>query len=114
MEKVKEKFQRVLDHKYVEIIDIQFIELLMYIFYILKGKDDIQIVLDGKKSGLNEFLYAPWFALPKVDSISIWIDAGSWLNNGDYCDIIMNFPLYSELNFYLCSWSVATLIIIKL
>ena len=78
-DKVKEKLQMVLDKGYVELTDIQFVEALMYMFHIPKdqGKDNICMVYDGTNSKLNESLYAPWFAIPIIDSMTIWVICGS-------------------------------------
>jgi hypothetical protein len=41
---------------------------LIFFFDIPKGLDDIRVVYDGTRSGLNAALRAPWFPLPTVDS----------------------------------------------
>lgn len=69
----------------------------MYIFYIPKGKNNIQMVYDGKKSGLNVCLYAPWFTLPTVNAMSKWAIDGSWLADNYYGDMLLNFPLHPKL-----------------
>lgn len=89
--------EQVLHWGYVELADIQFIEAMMYMFHVPKGEDDIQMVYDGTKSGLNNSLYAPWFALPTVDTMSRWVVAGSWFANNDYGDMFLNFPLRPDL-----------------
>ena len=40
---------------YIEITDIQMVESIMYMFDVVKG-DDIRMVYDGSKSGLNDSL----------------------------------------------------------
>ena len=87
----------MIDRGYVKIADLQFFELLMYMFHVPKGDTDIRMVYDGTKSRLNESLYAPWFALPTVDTMSRWVIAGSWLVDNDYGDMFLNFPLHPEL-----------------
>ena len=42
--KVKTKLQRVLDREYVEVVDIKFVESLMYMFHVPKGESDIRMV----------------------------------------------------------------------
>jgi hypothetical protein len=37
-------------------------------FAVPKGEEDIRMVCDGTSSGLNEALWAPWFALPTIQS----------------------------------------------
>ena len=95
--KVKTKIQRVIDRGYIEITDIQFVEALMYVFHVPKGLDDIRMVYDGSKSGLNACLYAPWFALPTADTMTRWVVTGSWLADNDFGDCFLNFPLSREL-----------------
>lgn len=96
-QKVKENLERVLKRGYVVLADIQFVESMMYMFHVPKGEDDIRMVYDGTESGLNKTLYAPWFALPTVDSMSRWVVAGSWLADNDYGDMLLNFPLHPDL-----------------
>ena len=43
---------------YIELIDIKFVESIMYMFHVAKG-DNILMVYDGSKSGLNAAIYAP-------------------------------------------------------
>ena len=74
---MKAKLQRVIDKGYVELVDIEYMESLMYMFHVPKGEKDIQMVYDSTKSGLNTTLYAPWFALPTVNVMNIWVVAGS-------------------------------------
>ena len=95
--KVKEKLQRVLDRGYVEITDIKFVEALMYMFHVPKGKSDIRMVYDATKSRLNESLFAPWFGLPTIDAITRWVICGSWLADSDYGDMFLNFKLHKTL-----------------
>ena len=56
--KIREKLEKVIKKRYIEIIDIQMVELIMYMFDVVKG-DDICMVYDGSKSGLNDSLWAP-------------------------------------------------------
>ena len=95
--KVKEKLVRVIERGYVILSDIQFVESLMYMFHVPKGEDDIRMVYDGSKSGLNSTLYAPWFAMPNVDTMTRWIVAGSWLADNDYGDMFLTFNLHPDL-----------------
>jgi hypothetical protein len=68
--KVKSKLEKVLAKGYIEIVDIELVEAMMFMFHVQKGPDDIRLVYNGTKSGLNELVYAPWFALPTIDSMS--------------------------------------------
>jgi hypothetical protein len=68
-EKVKKKLDKVIMKGYVEVTDIKFVEAMMFMFDVPKG-DDIRMVYDGSKSGLNKALWAPWFSLPTIDTMS--------------------------------------------
>lgn len=54
------------------------------------------MVYDGSKSGLNAVLYA----LPTVDSFARWVGMGSWLQDNDFADMFLNFPLHPSLQKY--------------
>ena len=99
-EKVKAKLQAVIDKGYIEITDIELVEAMMFMFHVPKGETDIRIVYDGTKSGLNDALYAPWFALPTVDAMTRWVTAGSWLADNDYGEQFLNYPLHPDLRKY--------------
>jgi hypothetical protein len=49
---------------------------------------------------LNKALWALWFSLPTIDTMSKWIIAGSWLADNDYGDMFLNFPLHAKLQKY--------------
>ena len=95
--KVKAKLQRVIDKEYVKLVDIEYVKSLMYIFHFPKGENNIQMVYNCTKSGLNTALYAQWFALPTVDAMNRCVVAGSWLAGNDYKDMFLNFPLHPKL-----------------
>jgi len=97
---VKKKLAKVLKKDYIEICDIEEIEAMMFMFHVPKGEDDIRMVYDGSKSGLNRALWAPWFALPNIDTMARWVVAGSWLADNDYGEQFLNFPLHPELRKY--------------
>ena len=67
--KVKAKLEKVMKTGYVEIADSQMVESIMYMFDVVKG-EKIWMVYDGSKSGLNDTLWAPWFALPNIDTMT--------------------------------------------
>ena len=94
---VKAKLEKVLDRGYVVLRDIEEVESLMFMFHVPKGDSDVRMVYDGTKSGLNDALYAPWFALPTVDTMTRWVIAGTWLADNDYGDCFLNYPLHPDL-----------------
>ena len=68
----------------------------MYMFHMAKG-DDICMVYDGSKSGLNATIYAPWFALPTAESMTRWVTVWLWLADNSYGECFLNFPFHHDL-----------------
>ena len=68
--KVKEKIQTALSKGYLSWANHHCIKSFMHFFHVPKGSEDIRMIYDGTKSGLNDALFAPWFALPTADSMS--------------------------------------------
>eukprot|EP00957_Ditylum_brightwellii_P047278 3591614-Ditylum_brightwellii.AAC.1 len=62
-------------------------------FDVDKGKEDIQIVYDASKCGLNAAVWSPNFGLPTVDLVRWTIDPGSWMGDIDVGEMFLNFPL---------------------
>ena len=98
-EKVQEKLDKVVKKRYIELIDIKFVESIMYMFHVAKG-DNIRMVYDRSKSGLNAAIYTPWFALPIAKSMTRWVTAGSWLADNNHGECFLNFPLHPNLQKY--------------
>jgi len=100
MELVKRKLMKVLDKGYIVRTDTKEITAFMFMFHVPKGESDVRIVYDGSRSGLNETIYAPWFALPTVNSMARGLIPGDWLADNDYGEQFLNFPLHPELQKY--------------
>jgi hypothetical protein len=96
-DKVKNKLDKVIMKGSLELTDIKFVEAMMFMFDVPKG-DDIRMVYNCSKLGLNKALWAPWFSLPMINTISRWVIAGSWLADNDYGDMFLNFPLHAKLH----------------
>ena len=96
-EKVKENIQRVIYRRYILLQDIEEFESLMFFFHVPKGEKDIKMVYDRSNSGLNSSLYAPWFALPTIDTFAWWVILGTWCADNDYGDMFFNFLLFLDL-----------------
>ena len=75
------------------------VESIMYIFDVVKG-DDIRMVYDGSKFGVNDALWVPWFTLPTIDTMTCWKLAGSWLANNGYGEMLLIFPMHPDLQKY--------------
>lgn len=93
-EKVREKLEEIRRKGYVE---EGVIDALIAFFEVDKGKDDIRMVYDGTKSGLNDSLWAPWFALPTVDTMLRSVVVGTWLGDNDVGEMFLNFMLHEEV-----------------
>ena len=68
-----------------------FIKSLTWLFTVPKGKDNIWMVYNGSKSGLNDVLWAPWFPLLTV---------GTYMANLDIHEMFLNFILHELLGFF--------------
>lgn len=76
--KIKAKLEKAMKKGYIEIADIQLVESIMYIFDVVKG-DDICMVYGSSKSGLNDALWAQWFSLPTIYTMTQWTFTCTWL-----------------------------------
>lgn len=118
---IKAKLEKVLDQGYVVLRDIEEVESLMFMFHVPKGDSDVRMIYDATKLGLNDALYAPWFALPTVDTMNRWVIAGTWITDNDYGDCFLNYPLHPDLQKFCginlsqlfpdLTWSVAQLLV---
>ena len=89
--KIKEKLKKVIDRGYITPCDR--VQSLTHFFSVPKtylevnGKkvvDDIRMVYDSTRSGLNEAVWTPWFPMPTATSLFRSVEAGTFM--GD-CDI---------------------------
>jgi len=69
-------------------------------FPVEKGDDDIRVVYDGTKSGLNGALWAPTFGLPTVETLLSCVEASTWMSDMDVGDMFLNFQLDVKLHAY--------------
>jgi hypothetical protein len=76
--KEKKKIDKARKHGYIVTKFVGITRSFMHFFSVPKGDDDIRMVYDGSRSGLNEVLWAPWFALPTVTSMCRTINVGYW------------------------------------
>jgi hypothetical protein len=60
------KIKRTLELVQSKLLDVSF-------FDVPKGDDDIRLVYNATKSGLNEVVWAPWFSLPTCKSYLLQI-----------------------------------------
>eukprot|EP00978_Attheya_sp_CCMP212_P035281 scaffold152493_cov59-Attheya_sp.AAC.1 len=58
------------------------------------------MVYDGTKSGLNDCLFAPWFALPTMNTMFRSLDVDFWCADNDFLDNFLNYLIGKELRVY--------------
>mmetsp|Transcript_15422 Transcript_15422/g.21971 ORF Transcript_15422/g.21971 Transcript_15422/m.21971 type:complete len:400 (+) Transcript_15422:439-1638(+) len=64
-------------------LELGLILSLTSFFAVPKGLDDIRMVYDGTKSGLNDAMFAPWFPLPTVEQLLRVVEDGSYMGDID-------------------------------
>jgi hypothetical protein len=66
-------------------------------FAVPKGTEDVRMVCDSTRSGLNAALWVPSFSLPMVDSLMGMLDISSWMSDLYMGEQFLNFPLDPKL-----------------
>jgi hypothetical protein len=95
--KVCRKLQNVRSKGYIGPSGIK--SLTSY-FAVPKGSDDIRMVYDATKSGLNKALWVPSFSLPSCESLTDLLDNNSWMADQDMGEMFLNFPLCPKIRPY--------------
>ncbi|KAL7566075.1 hypothetical protein ACA910_009861 [Epithemia clementina (nom. ined.)] len=72
----------------------------MNYFAVPKGENDVRMVYDGTKSGLNACLYAPWFYLPDSDGLTRTLNKNFWCIVNNYGEMFLNFWIHPDLQKY--------------
>jgi hypothetical protein len=65
-----------------------------------KGTDDIHMVYDASKSGLNANVWVQSFSLPSTDNLKDLLATNSWMADLDMGEQFLNFPLDSQMQPY--------------
>jgi hypothetical protein len=89
-EKERAKVFKVVKRGYLRPIERRSIESLMHYFSVPKGEDDIRMVYDGSKCGLNAATFAPWFAVPTSSSLERMLMPHSVQGDNDFGDMFLN------------------------
>ena len=76
------------------------IKLLTSFFSVPKGENDIRMVYDGTKSGLNASLFAPWFGLGNVTSMLRTVESRTWSADNNFGEMFLNLWLHPDLRTY--------------
>ncbi len=69
-------------------------------FAVPKGENDIRMVYDATKCGLNDTIWAPTFLLPTIDTTLRQVDIGGFMSDIDLGEMFLNFPLDDKLKKY--------------
>mmetsp|Transcript_18233 Transcript_18233/g.45137 ORF Transcript_18233/g.45137 Transcript_18233/m.45137 type:complete len:1296 (-) Transcript_18233:2196-6083(-) len=93
-EAIKKKLAKV---RYRRYIAKGAVVSLTSFFAVEKGEDDIRMVYDGTKSGLNEAMWVPRFGLPTIESHLRSIEEGTFMADVDVGECFLNFPLHPSL-----------------
>jgi hypothetical protein len=97
IEMVSKKLETIRNKGYIE--EGQIVSLMPF-FHVPKGEEDVRMVYDGSKSGLNDCLWAPWFPLPTVDCLVRALQPGYSMADNDVGEMFHNFMLHQDLRKY--------------
>jgi hypothetical protein len=92
--KIVDKLMSARERGYISMGEVK---SLIFFFDVPKGLDDIRMVYDGTKSGLNAALWAPWFPLPTVNSLLRSVVPGTFMSDNDVGEMFLNFVLHSSI-----------------
>jgi hypothetical protein len=56
---------------------------LTQFFKVSKGEFDIQMAYKGTSSGLNDWLWVPWFPLPTITTLAREVEVGTHMGDLD-------------------------------
>ena len=85
------------------------VKLLTYFFPVSKtwkeegGEnlvDEIRMVYDATQSGLDDTVWAPWFAMPTVESYLQVVEAGKFMVDCDMGEMFLNFMLEPSIRLH--------------
>eukprot|EP00980_Cylindrotheca_fusiformis_P024767 scaffold12423_cov140-Cylindrotheca_fusiformis.AAC.1 len=93
-ELIKKKLGKVRDRRYVVPGEVN---SLTSFFAVPKGEDDIRMVYDGTKSGLNDAIWVPRFSLPTVNSMLRAVESKTFMADFDIGECFLNFVLHESM-----------------
>ena len=96
--KTEEKLQEVMDRGYLN--NDQVILSLTLFFHVPKGDDDIRVVYDGTKCGLNDAVWVPTFFLPTIQTHLRAVVQGTHMCDVDIGEMFLNFMLHPKLRLF--------------
>jgi len=92
--KLKDKVNVPLQRRY---ITRGYVKSLTGFFAVPKGENDIRIVYDASKCGLNDALWCPNFFLPSIDSVLRNAGSETWFGDIDLGEMFLNFQLDEKI-----------------
>jgi hypothetical protein len=95
--KERAKVLKVLKRGYLQPVQYSKDQSLMHYFSVPKGEDDIRMVYDGSKCGLNGVTFAPWFAVPTSSTLERTVMPHTVQGDNDFGDMFLNFQLHNDL-----------------
>jgi len=91
---MRKKLSKVRDRRYLVAGQV---DSLTSFFAVPKGADDIRMVYDGTKSGLNDTIWVPRFSLPTVNSLLRAVDHSTYMADFDIGECFLNFVLHETV-----------------
>jgi hypothetical protein len=92
---MKSKLEKVRERRYVQ--GSSEIQSLISFFAVPKGEDDVRMVYDGTKSGLNDCIWVPRFPLPTVGTHLRAVEPGTFMGDMDVGEMFLNFVLHESM-----------------
>jgi hypothetical protein len=75
-----------------------FVVSLTSFFGVPKGDDDIRMVYDGTKSGVNDAVWVPSFWFPTATTLLKMVTFETWMSDLDVGEMFLNFILHASLH----------------
>ena len=96
-QQVEKKINKVRQRRYIE---QGLVKSVTAFFDVPKGDNDIRMVYDATKCGLNEALWTPNFFIPTIDTILRNADDNTWFGDIDLGEMFLNYWINDELRPY--------------
>jgi hypothetical protein len=93
-EAIRKKIDKVRKQRYVVAGEVT---SLPSFFAVPKGVNDIRVVFDGTKSGLNKCIWVPRFPLPTVETLLRAVEPDIFMGDFDIGECFFNFVLHESL-----------------
>lgn len=92
---IEAKLQKVVNRGYMA--NDTTITSLTSFFDVPKGDDDIRMVYDGTKCGLNDAVWVPTFVMPSINTHLRGVIEGTWMMDEDLGEMFLNFIMHPTL-----------------